>query len=399
MSCAAPPTGSGFLAATLAHLDCQAQTIGESGYLALSNPGSPVSLALTALLTIFIAIISIRFMMGRPPGADELVPAAIKVGFVLALAASWPAYRVIAYDMTLKAPAEISASIGRASALPGSSGGLAARLQNADNGIMALVAAGSGRQDFDTLNNSREIPPPVRDETALGWGKTVFVSSIIGSFGLVRLAGGLFLALAPLFVGFLLFEATRFLFFGWLRSLIAVALGSLGIAVVLGVELAIIEPWLSQVLALRASRALTLSAPFELLALTLAFSLAMFGVLALTVRISFASDAVIRVRALVNQAAQHIVQRRGSSADLLDNRRESTEPSRAQLVTLSVDRMLRQEALANFNVGGAPTTTRVVIDNRSTGNDAANGYTPLGQRYHTPSRRVGSSALRRKSGS
>jgi type IV secretion system protein VirB6 len=88
------------------------------------------------------------------------------------------------------------------------------------------------------------------------------VSSIIGSFGLLRLAGGLFLALAPLFAGFLLFEATRFLFLGWLRALIAVALGSVGIAIVLGVELAIIEPWLTQVLSLRTARITTLAAPF-----------------------------------------------------------------------------------------------------------------------------------------
>ena len=52
MNCAAPPTGSGFLAATLAHLDCQAQNIGAAGYQALSSPGSPLSLALTALLAI-----------------------------------------------------------------------------------------------------------------------------------------------------------------------------------------------------------------------------------------------------------------------------------------------------------------------------------------------------------
>ena len=298
MSCAAPPTGLGFLSGTLANLDCQAQTIGEAGYQVLASPGSPLSLALTALLAIFVAIIGIRFLSGRPLGAGEWISAVLKAGFVLALATSWPAYRTVVYDIVLKAPTEISGSIGRSAALPGSDGGLASRLQAADNGIMALVVAGSGRLDTASRRPADAVPPPLADDTALGIGKTLFVSSIIGSFGLLRLAGGIFLALAPLFAGFLLFEATRFLFFGWLRSLIAIAISSLGLAVVLGVELAIIEPWLSQVLALRAARIATLSAPFELLALTLAFSLTMFGVFALSLRISFASAAVTKVHAI-----------------------------------------------------------------------------------------------------
>jgi type IV secretion system protein VirB6 len=219
MSCVAPPTGNGFLAATLNHLDCQAQTIGEAGYQALASPGSPLSLALTALLAIFVAIIGLRYFSGRALDAGEWISAALKVGFVLALTASWPAYRTVVYDVVLKAPAELSTSIGRSSALPGTEGGLTARLQNVDNGIMALVEAGSGKNDVTARTPTDAIAPPVNEESALGWGKTLFVSSIIGSFGLLRLAGGLFLALAPLMAGFLLFDATRFLFFGWLRSL------------------------------------------------------------------------------------------------------------------------------------------------------------------------------------
>ena len=72
MSCAALPTGSGFLAATLSNLDCQAQTIGEAGYQALASPGSPLSLAITVLLAIFVAVIGLRFLAGKPLAVDEL---------------------------------------------------------------------------------------------------------------------------------------------------------------------------------------------------------------------------------------------------------------------------------------------------------------------------------------
>lgn len=397
MSCLAPQTGSGFLAASLANLDCQAQTIGEAGYQALASPVSPLSLALTALLAIFIAIIGIRFLTVKPLGVDEWVAAALKVGIVLALTASWPAYRTVVYDVVLKGPAEISATIGRASALPGSDGGLAARLQSIDNGIMALVASGSGRLDISSRTPEGAVAPPLADETALGWGKTLFVSSIIGSFGLIRLGGGLFLALAPLFAAFLLFEATRFLFFGWLRSLIAIAIGSVALAVLLGVELAIMEPWLAQVLALRGARIATLSAPFELLALTFAFSLAMVGIFALAMRVAFASALAINVQAVIERAALGIqgdaVSKPSTFAGANENLAERT---RAQEIAQSLRQWGQrgEQAGMTSSGGSAPNRATFAISPRST-NDT-DRQVPLGHSYPTLSRRVGAQALKRK---
>jgi type IV secretion system protein VirB6 len=399
MSCVPPPTGSDFLAATLANLDCQAQTIGEAGYQAISSSGSPLSLALTALLSIFVAIIGFRFLTGRPYGVNDWVSASLKMGFVLALAASWPAYRTVVYDVVLKGPAEISGSIGRASALPGSDGGLAARLQGVDNGIMALVEAGSGRLDVASRRPEGAVAPPLADDTALGWGKTLFVSSIIGSFGLLRLAGGIFLALAPLFAGFLLFEATRFLFFGWLRSLIAIAIGSIGLAIVLGVQLAIIEPWLSQVLALRAARVATLSAPFELLALTFAFSLAMLGMFALTVRIAFASPVVAKVQTVVERAAQGLHQEAGTSRPITSENFDSLgDRSRAQMIAQSLRQTSNRDAqaLAGSNMAGAsPSRTAIAASARQS--PETSQHVPLGRSYHAPSRRVRNQSFNRKS--
>lgn len=400
MSCAAPTTGSGFLAATLSNLDCQAQTIGEAGYQALASPGSPLSLAITALLAIFVAVIGLRFLAGKPLAVDEWLSAALKVGFVLALTASWPAYRTAVYDVVLKGPAEIAGSIGSASALPGSEGGLGARLSGVDTGIMALVEAGSGRLDISSRRPEGTTAPPLADETALGWGKTLFVSSIIGCFGLLRLAGGLFLALAPLFAGFLLFEATRFLFLGWLRALIAVALGSVGIAIVLGVELAIIEPWLTQVLAMRAARIATLAAPFELLALTLAFALAMLGVLALSVRIAFAPNRVARVTAIIDQAARGVGMMEGfAQRPAHTHTGRTAEQSRAQQIAEAV----RQSQDRESGAGGV-RTIGLAQSRGNQSSDTAPGTSapnsvPLGRSYPAPSRRMNAQSLKRKSAS
>jgi type IV secretion system protein VirB6 len=396
VSCAAPATGSGFLATTLAHLDCQAQTIGSAGYQALASPGAPLSIAVTMLLSLFVAIIGIRFMTGRAVAVGDLFAATLKVGFVLALATSWPAYQNIVYNVVLKGPAEIAGSIGRASALPGSNGGLIARLQGVDNGIMALVEAGSGRLDISAQRPSGTIAPPLEDDTSLGWGKTLFISSIIGSFGLLRLAGGLFLALAPLFAGFLLFEATRFLFFGWLRALIAVAIGSLGISVVLGVELAIIEPWLSQVLALRAARVATLSAPFELLALALAFSFVMLGVLAFSTRIGFASAAVTKIQVIIDRMAQSLQYEPATTQPIRAVEGEGAiERTRAQMVAQSVSQSLRREAATGGSfASGVPPKRDPVLSATSSGQETSL-HIPLGRSYLAQSRRVGAQAMRR----
>ena len=103
-----------FLSSVLAHLDCQAQNLGAGGYQALANPGGPAALLLTGALTMFIALIGYRLLLGETPSVRDGVVAAIKVGVVLALATSWPAFRTLAYDVTLRAPAEMASSIGGA---------------------------------------------------------------------------------------------------------------------------------------------------------------------------------------------------------------------------------------------------------------------------------------------
>lgn len=398
MSCVGPPTGSGFLAATLANLDCQAQTIGAAGYQSLANAGSPLSLALTVMLSVFVAVIGIRFLTGKPLSLAEWVSGIVKVGFVMALAGSWPSYRVIVYDIVLKAPAEVSTSVGQASALPGSDGGMAARLQAVDNGILSLANAGSGRQDVASRRPADAIAPPLADDTALGWGKTLFVGSIIGSFGLLRLGGGIFLALAPLFAGFLLFEATRFLFFGWLRALIAVAIGSIGQALVLGVQLAVMEPWLSQVLALRTARIATLSAPFELLSLSSAFALILIGVLFLAIRISFASPNNLTMRAVFDSGPRELVrQTNGNATTSFGSSDTLGERTRAQEVAQALRQSAQREVAApTATISSMGSAARTEMGSMGREPLTEDRTPPLGRSYPSPSRRVSKHTLNRK---
>lgn len=289
MACPAVTTGTGFLVSSLSHIDCQAQTLGSFGFQALASPGSPAAITLTALLTLFIAIYGIRLLFGPTDEPRDLVGAVLKVGIVLTLAASWPAFRTLAYDTVLKGPGELAAAI-MPSTLPSAQAGLAARLQGIDSGIAALTAAGTGRQTGEVIDEGAASgfrPIALEDEAGLGWSRPLFLAATIGPLAALRIAGGLLLALAPLVAGLLLFDLTRGLFAGWLRGLALVALGSLGLAVLYSVQVAVMEPWLAEVLNRRALGYATPTAPTELLALVLGFAIAAAGLMALLAKVAF----------------------------------------------------------------------------------------------------------------
>jgi type IV secretion system protein VirB6 len=400
--CPTPGTGTGFLSTTLAHLDCQAQTIGSAGYQALASSGSPVLSALTALLTIFVAIQGIPMLSGRVPSIADLSLSALKIGLVLLLATSWPAYRIIAYDLVLRGPAEVFGQVGSASALPGSGGGLVDRLQAVDDGILSLVAAGSGRFDITSRANPVEGlaagPPAVSDDIAFGLARTAYVGGIIGALGLLRILGGLLLAMGPVFAGCLLFGATRSVFAGWVRSLMATGLGSLATSLVLSVELAIVEPWLSTILAIRAQRIAAPYAPFELMAIALAFTVILCGALAACARLSFSSGFALWAR---DRSADWIPQGRqdiampNSQQGLRQNELEA--PSRAYLVAqsvMSLDERRQANGTDRLPASGERQQTERTPEQMRSG-DAPSAPVPLGQTYQRTSRRVSQSTTRR----
>lgn len=289
MACPAIITGNLFLTRVVAHIDCQAQLIGSYGYQALGQPGSPAATLATGLLTLFVALFGLRLLFGPAPGMRDVVHDVIKVGLVLSLAFSWPAFRTLIYDVVVDGPAEI------ASVIPGpasSSGkGLVQRLQEVDNGIVRLIDVGTGRQSGASLEGSGPgstfAGTALQDDNAFGWSRLLFLGSTIGTVGLLRLAAGLLLAIAPLMAGLLLFEATRGLFAGWLRGLVLTMLGSLGATVVLGVQLAIVEPWLADALTVRKLGYATPATPIELFAVTLAFGVVQIAMIALLARVAF----------------------------------------------------------------------------------------------------------------
>jgi len=287
------PDGA-FVRGMLGYIDCQAQAIGEGGYATLAAPGSSAGLVLTAALTIFIALIGYRMILGEYPSVRDTLLAIVKIGIVLTLATSWGAFRPLVYDVVAKGPAALTADIGGASALPGAGGGLVDWMQSVDDSLVELGIVGAGPPQNQPIANAGTDPAtgvvvpnaqpsllpqqsfrrwdPARETVLIDSARTLYLTSTIGALAAVRLIAGLLLALGPFFVIGLFFDATRGLFVGWVRGLIGVTLGATLSAIILGVELALLGPWLASVLASRNAEISTPSVPVELFVVTLVFA-------------------------------------------------------------------------------------------------------------------------------
>jgi type IV secretion system protein VirB6 len=289
VACPQVATGNEFLERTLAHLDCQAQTIGSFGFQSLADPGSLAGVVLGALLALFIALYAIRLLFGPGDEPRDLIGAVLKVGIVLTMAVSWPAWRTVAYDTVLYGPSEVASAI-MPTTLPDPRDAFAQRLQGLDTGFAALTMAGTGRdtgREEYTSTTDGFASVAMEDQTGFAWARTLFLATTIGSLAALRIAGGLLLALAPLFAGLLLFDLTRGIFVGWLRGLALVALGSLGMTMLLSVQLAVTEPWLADALERRAMRGVIPTAPTEMLALSLAFAIAAAALMFVLGKVAF----------------------------------------------------------------------------------------------------------------
>lgn len=401
MACTSIQTGASFLSATLSHVDCQAQTIGSYGFGALASPGSPVFLALSGLLTIFIALFGIRLMLGDGLGPRDLVTDVFKLGIVLTLATSWPAWRIIGYDTVINGPAEIAGAIGEPAGLgDGSTGDLQVRLQRLDDAIVTITIYGSGRLTGGTpagnaLGDSFQ-GIALADQFALGMGRASFLAGVIGPHAIVRMGAGVLLALAPLMAGLLLFSPFSGVFVGWARGLGFCLIAGTGLSLVQAAELAMAEPWAADVISQRASSTLTPSAPTELLVLAMAFSILSVGMLWLSARIAFFSS--LGFQALSLPRLLHVPAVRASGAQSGEHASQMQLPPRAYAIGQAVEATMRREdQIATRQIGrngqGATQFDRAgSLANPSRRDEGAGS---LASNYRRTSRRVSNAASQR----
>lgn len=411
-----------FLRRVLALVDCQAQSIGQGGWQALAQPGSAVSLALAGVLTIFIGLFGYRLLYGDVPNTRDLVLTAVKIGAVLALATSWPAFRTVVYDVALRGPAELAGTIGRPAALPGSDGGLTYRLQYVDNLIAELTILGAGRppnadevvgptqaltpaqqqQEMSRLRDVQQRPrwDPAEEAKTLGRARTLYLTGAIGAYASVRLIAGLLLALGPFFALFLLFDSTRSLFEGWVRGLAGASFGALATSIVLGVQLSMLEPWMATVIATRRALIATPSVPTELLVTNLVFGLVLLAVLIATARVAYSFRIPQALRTVSNRFVDSIrapVPQPAIAGAAGEPAAPAAERTRAYAIAEAVAATQRREALSS----AAPSAQVAAVGGGGYGRSGSreapiSAALPLGQSGRRRTRgRISSGAIRR----
>lgn len=245
-----------YVSSVVSYVECQGLMIGESGYRAL-GPGSAFGLALTGLLTIYVALIGYRLLMGSAVTLRESLITALRIGFVLALATQWSAYRVLVFDVVTKVPEQAAFGLaGTAGIASNGSSGIAARIDLANGAVAELFKAQDAATPPATTVTLPQTPPPVQQAAkppgtgtpALDWSVGILSVTALAGLLSVRVIMALLLAMGPAFIAAALFDTTRSIFTGWLRVLAGTFLAAIAVPVVLDLELAVVEP---QVIALR----------------------------------------------------------------------------------------------------------------------------------------------------
>lgn len=397
MACPNIITGDQFLLRVINHIDCQAQVLGSYGYQTLGQPGSLASVVMAGLLTLFIALYGVRMLFGPAPGARDTVYAVIKIGIVITLAFSWPAFRTVIHDVVLDGPAQIANTV-LAPSLDATGAGFSERLQRADVTMVRLTQVGTGRNSGAFLEGSDTggsfAGTGLQDDTALGYGRFAFLSGVIASLGLLRLVAALLLALAPLAAPLLLFEQTRGIFAGWLRGLTLAMLGSVGVTAVLALQLSILEPWLADALRVRNLGYAIPSAPMELLAITVAFTLVQFAMIWILAKVAF-NRGWATIPALASPEAPGLF---AGKAELQTGSSENIIRNRVERISDSVETVMRRERSSEggrLNFRTLPSETNVPGALRSAQGQAQDLAPRLGSTFRRSAHRSTQAAKKR----
>ncbi len=381
-------------------VDCQVHGLAQAGYAALSAPGSPVSTLLTVLMTLYVAFMGYRLVLGR--GAlriGDATIAAVKLALVVALATNWALLETLVYDLLFKAPAEIGSLL-----LAQLDGGGAGKLDPYARLQFAFDALQEAAQHFATRAGARDAAlqgGPGFAAFAANLGGLVMLLTSLGVVLACKVVLSVLLALAPIVAGLLLFETTRGLVEGWLKAMIALSILPMIATLALSLELAMMAPSLKALAAMKDAQQfaeLDMGPAVTVLVLSLVFAVVLVAA-TIAVCVIVAGLRLPRERSAGEASAAASIASGGSYATPLE------PPSRAaHLAAAAVSLARREEQSASAAAASSPAGPRrlVVVSDRSAAAPATGPTTapaaavPLGASYRRPAspRRTASGARR-----
>ena len=380
--CPAAAPDIGLVQGLLGSVDCNVRVMAEAGYGALAQPGSPFAPALTAMLTLYIAVLGFGMLIGRTPlRVGDLTITALKIGAVLALATNWPTYQRVVFETLFLGPEQLATSMLDAIQPPGS-----ALRGNPFDGLQLAYDELQRSATYYT-QRSLSLASPLQGGNAgaafgLTLAGTLMLLMSLGTVLAAKIVLGLLLALGPIFIALLMFDATRGVFEGWLRAAVAFALTPLLATLSLIVQLVLIEPHLVRLAEMRAQGVVDVGPANAILLLTListgvGLSLAIATAMVATgfrlpwraVAASETSRASVAGVATIGGAGEAA----GTS--------QSSAPPRAAAVAAAVAAMDRRESRLELVAADGPRRTSVGRGRDEPAGAEAQRAPPLGQTY------------------
>ncbi|MBW3617792.1 MAG: type IV secretion system protein [Proteobacteria bacterium] len=273
-ACPVPAPEDPLVRGMLTVVDCNVQQLVRSGYASLFEPSGAFSAVLTSLLTIFVAIFGYRLLLGRAQlRISDLALTMIKLGAVLALATRWDLYQGLVYNALFQGPAQLASGMLGAVQPEGSAfrGDVFDGLQRAFDHL-TFFAGEYAKQVPTTAAPSPLLGGVGFGAMALTLAATTLLLASLGVLLAAKVVLALLLAIGPIFIVLLLFDATRGVFEGWLRASLAFAFAPLAVTLLLGVALTMLEPVLLQMNELRAQNLYPLGPVYSVLLLALVFA-------------------------------------------------------------------------------------------------------------------------------
>ncbi|RAK66554.1 type IV secretion system protein [Phenylobacterium kunshanense] len=237
----------GVIRGVLATIDCQTRAYAQGGYLALTTGSGVFQTALTVLLTVYVALIGWRMLFAQGDTRLSDAPGiALRIGVILALVTSWSTFQTLVFDLADRAPLEIAA-IASSPWTAETRSSLAADpvtgLETVYNEL-TQVSAVFGQQAGVDAKAYASPQAAAAEAVSLASGALFFSS--VGVISAATLAIGILTAVGPIFIAMALMVATRGIFIGWVRAMLAAALTPLVGWLLLVLMLTVIEPWIAE---------------------------------------------------------------------------------------------------------------------------------------------------------
>ena len=232
---------AGLVASVLDTVDCHIRIIVHDNYRELVGSNTWFAVALTAMVTIYVALVGYQLMTGRGVRLLDLTLGALKIGLTFAFLTSWAAYQALVFDFLFDGPSEIVAMLAGPQADSLSDGNVLGGVQTA---FVDMTAAAGVYGEMASPAANVLQDGPMLASGALWLAAMLMLLITLGLVIAAKIVLAFLLVIGPIFVGLLLFGATRGLFHGWLRATITFALAPLAANVLGAAMLLILAPFL-----------------------------------------------------------------------------------------------------------------------------------------------------------